>query len=125
MKLATKIIVYFTSFLYFSLGVLFIVIPVSAAEGLGYHSLSPAGILEVRASYGGLWISLSIFIIYLMKRELVREALFFCLISFLGFGIGRLIGAILNGGFAGNHLMWFLFELVYCVICLFFFLKKK
>ena len=123
MKTVAKILAYFTAFMYFTLGLLFVFNPVGASTGLGYESLNAAGIIEVRASYGGLWISIAFFIMYLLKGDLLKEALYLSLFSFLGFGLGRLTGALFNGGFAGNHFLWFMTEIIYAFLCVLFIVK--
>ena len=115
-KMHGKLFSLFTAYLYISLGMLFWINPAGMASGLGYEELSLDALTEVMATYGGSWIGIGCFIIYLVKKHMAKEALLVVAFTFSGFFLGRIFGVIRLGGFFGMNCYWAASELVYLLI---------
>lgn len=106
----------FSAYLYIVLGILFVVNPSGMAGGLGYENLDKSAMTEVMATYGGSWVGVGVFIIYLLKNGLLKESLMVIALTFLGFFGGRILGIIRFQGFYGLNCYYAIFELVYLII---------
>lgn len=112
-----KVFIILTSLLYIVLGALFLINPEGMSGGLGYTNLSEAALTEVMASYGGLWIAIGFMIYLLMKDDKYRIALILIFLTFSGFAIGRVVGAVRYEGFHGLNLYWAASEVFYLILC--------
>jgi len=124
-KLPGKGFVRFTAILYISLGILFIINPAGMATGLGYENLSEAGLTDIMATYGGLEIGIGVTLLLFLWNDEIRIALAVVFLTFIGFAIGRALGAIRFGGFHGLHCYWLVFEVVYLLITNFYMRKYR
>ena len=106
----------FTSYLYMGLGVLFLLNPEGMASGLGYENLNKAAVTDIMATYGGLEIGLGVTLLLFYWNNEIRIGLAVIFLTFIGFAIGRTLGAVRFGGFYGLHCYWLVFELVYLLI---------
>ncbi|MCM8533620.1 MAG: DUF4345 domain-containing protein [Lentisphaeraceae bacterium] len=114
-----------TAYIYAILGALYIIHPSGMAKGLGFENLSFAALTDVMATYGGLWIGIGVFLLYLLKGAYTKLALVLVFLTFGGFALGRTIGAIRYGGFHGLHCYWLAFELAYLILTNHFLKKHK
>ncbi len=122
---ADKIFLYFTAFLYCSLGILFLINPAGMASGLGYENLTKAGLTDIMATYGGLEFGIGCFIFHFTRQKHLLTAHYIVLYTFGGFAIGRIFGALKFNGFEGLHFYWFLSEITYILITVIFLTKFK
>ena len=77
----------------------------TALEGLGIKLSTPEAFIDVRATYGGLELGLTAFLLVAQARSAWhRAALLLSTLCIGGFGAGRLGGIILAG--EGTPLMW-------------------
>lgn len=111
-----KLFSQFTAILYIALGFLFLINPSGMASGLGYEDLSLDAVTEVMATYGGSWGGIGFLIIYLLRKNMVKEALLVVGFTFTGFFMGRILGVIRTGGFHGLNCYWAASELIYIII---------
>ena len=115
-KIHGKLFSQFTAYLYILLGILFLVNPSGMASGLGYVDLSLDAVTEVMATYGGSWVGIGCLIIYIIRKNMVKEALLVVGFTFAGFFMGRILGVFRTGGFHGLNCYWAATELVYILI---------
>ena len=111
-----KSFVGFTAVLYIVLGVLFIFNPAGMASGLGYEGLNEAALTDIMATYGGLEIGIGVTLLFFYWNDEIKIGLAVIFMTFLGFAIGRALGAVRYGGFHGLHCYWFVSELIYLLI---------
>lgn len=97
------IVVSASIFLYF--GGWLLCIP-TALEGIGIELTTAEAVIDVRATYGGLELGLSLFLFIAQGRpHWHRGALLLSALAIGGFGFGRLSGILLAG--EATPLMWF------------------
>lgn len=118
--MAAQIFSYITAFIYFGLGIGFLINPAGMAGGVGFKDLSGEALIDVRATYGGFLLLLGVMLAYFTYSSQMKAALAFIFFSFLGFFIGRVIGLIMEKGDWGMHLYWAIFELVYTFLAVYF-----
>ncbi len=76
-----------------------------ALSGIGIQLTEPAARIDIRATYGGMELGLSAFLILcLLRDEWVRIGLVAAGCTIAGFGISRLLAIALEG--EGTPLMW-------------------
>ncbi len=77
-----------------------------ALGGIGIELNGPDARIDVRATYGGLELGIALFLFLCATRaEWLRVGLIAATCGIAGFGFGRLVGIVLEGGEAGT-LMW-------------------
>ncbi len=104
-----RVLVVVAALTFLGFGVWLITVP-EALEGIGVHLTSPAARIDVRATYGGLELGLAGFLaLCAMREDWVRVGLVASACTIAGFGLGRLVGIIVEG--QGTPLMWFFFGL--------------
>ena len=84
--------------LYCALGIFTLLKPLSLAETLGYELKTPTALPELKATYGGLMLSIGLLLgILTFYHQLPKTALFILLLTYTGFFIGRLLGGLSAG----------------------------
>ena len=111
--------------IYIGLGILFLINPGGMAEGLGYEGLNRAGLTDVMATYGGLFIGIGILLSLSWKKSRIVSGLNIVFWTYFGFAFGRSIAALKFGGFYGLHCYWLAFELSWLLITKFFLRKHS
>ena len=101
---------------YMGLGILFLINPAGMSEGLGYAGLNKAGLTDIMATYGGLFIGIGILLYLNWKQDQIELGLKIVFWTYFGFALGRSIAVIRFGGFYGLHCYWLSFELVWLLI---------
>ena len=77
------------------LGSLYLLQPDSLREAAGIHPTTPSALAEVRSTYGGLHIGISLFLLVCAIREGTRRiGLLFCGLAFAGAGLARVAGIL-------------------------------
>lgn len=103
----------FFAFSFLAYGLYCFVQPGALAEIAGVVSTSPTGNTELRAMYGGLQVAAgALALAALWRADLVHPALVTFLFLGLGLFTGRLLGALLDGGWSAYTGMGFLFEIM-------------
>lgn len=78
----------------------------TALEAIGIQLTTAEAIIDVRATYGGLELGLSVFLFVAQgKPDWHRSALLLSALTIGGFGFGRLAGILVAG--EATALMWF------------------
>jgi hypothetical protein len=81
-------------------GVCLIVDPAGGLATVGIAALNPAGLIELRALYGGLELGLGVFLLLCVARpDWRRPGLWAVLLGNGGIGLTRLAGVALSGVF--------------------------
>ena len=124
-NLPGRAFVQFTAYFYMILGLLFLVNPRGMSSGLGFEILNEAAATDVMATYGGLWISIGVVLLILYWNSEMRIALVIILLTFLGFAVGRSLGALRFGGFYGLNFYWLLSEIAYVGVTNYFLRKYR
>lgn len=102
--------------IYFYIGSLGLFDPARMADIVGLTIAKPLGSADIRATYGSAQLVtalLMVFIMYGMKDR--SKAMLFISLIYAGFGSGRLIGCIANGGFDSMSAIFFAIEVAMVV----------
>jgi len=113
-----KIIILLTSAIFFLYGLLFVAFPQEALYFLVQSKMdSNSGIIDLRATYGGMSMSVGLVLYILVKQDntlYIGLLAVFLLMS--GMALGRLVGMVVDGN--PNYVMYIylVLELSVCVI---------
>jgi hypothetical protein len=91
--------------LFLAFGAGFVVAPVALADLLtGSHPSSTSGVIDLRATYGGLALGLALTWIMLDRARQTRLALLSAGVALTCVAVGRVVGMIVDG--SPNGVMW-------------------
>ena len=93
-------------------GLLYVVHPGAWQPGEGLTLTDPAARIEVRAVYGGIELSIGLFLLFCSRRR-ADFAIGLLMASLLGWcaGGGRLVGAVFEGGIDAKNVLWATIEI--------------
>ncbi|HMB58241.1 MAG TPA: DUF4345 family protein [Arenimonas sp.] len=110
MKTFSRVWVALAGLGFLGFGVWLTIAPASGLAGVGIEAHGPAGLIELRAFYGGLELGLGgILLACARRRELRRPGLWLTFASNGGIGLIRLLGIALSGvatPFLATALVW-------------------
>jgi hypothetical protein len=113
-----KIIILLTSVIFFFYGLLFVAFPQEALYFLVQSKMdSSSGIIDLRATYGGMSMSIGLVLYILAKQDnTLYIGLLAVLLLMSGMALGRLVGMTVDGN--PNYVMYIylVLELFVCVI---------
>ncbi|MBC7541553.1 MAG: DUF4345 family protein [Candidatus Sericytochromatia bacterium] len=103
--IAARLLLMLNSLVFGVFGLLFLIWPAGMAATVGLAAANPTGIIDIRATYGGLELGISALLGYCaISIGGTAFGLLAATCAFTGFAGGRLIGIIANGGAVG--LIW-------------------
>jgi hypothetical protein len=83
------------AFLTGGLGLLYLLHPDALRDRAGIFPTTPAGLAEIRSTYGGLHVGIALFLLACAASEGRRRAgLLFCGLAFAGAGMARVAGIL-------------------------------
>lgn len=86
-------------------GLVYLAVPGPMIEAAGFGAVLPAGVTDVRATYGGFQIGMGAFLFWTAAaEERVRGGLLLILFSIGAVGASRSVGLMLDGDFNAFHL---------------------
>lgn len=101
---AGRVFLGITALLWLGLGLWLLISPEALFGFVGLRAADPSGLVEIRAFYGGLELSLGVILaVPALRGEQVRPAIFVATATLLGLGLGRVIGIILEPSTLGVH----------------------
>jgi hypothetical protein len=110
---------------YIGVGVFTLFKPEALAASLSLQFSSPAGLAELKSSYGGLMIILSVSMWILYAKQPLYYPLGFITLLYIGFGLGRLVGILGNQVFDKTTLTYSAIEIVCFAISVLLYAKHK
>lgn len=108
--LKVKIILGLIALIYLIFGVMFFIDPGKYASGLGFRNLDSEGLIEIRAVYGGIQVTMGLVMAVLLFRGQLVPCAASATISFAAFGGARLIAVLMAGALPGLHLHLLILE---------------
>lgn len=116
MLIISKIWILAQAFLYIGISFISFFKPYYVAETIGLSITRAGGIAEIKACYGGLMFVIGAIMLWLMFKDRISESLMLLLLTYLGFGTGRLIGIIGSRAFDSTTLTYVTFESLTVII---------
>ena len=105
MKSTDQLLVVIAALIFTGFGVWFLIKP-AALAGIGIELTGPSARTDIRATYGGFELGVAAFLFWCAFREDWHHVGLIAAMLFVGgFGLGRGVGILLEGGATG--LMWF------------------
>lgn len=104
-------------------GVIYLVAPGSMIEPMGFGTLAPSALTDVRATYGGFQIGMGLFLLWCLAPARVRTGLLMTLLSVGAVASCRGIGLIIDGAVTSVLKGTIIFEATLTVITLVLFLR--
>ena len=104
MKSADQILIIVAALIFTGFGVWFLIKP-DALSGVGIELTGSEARTDIRATYGGFELGVAVFLFWCASREdWHRIGLIAATLFVAGFGVGRAVGILCEGGATG--LMW-------------------
>ena len=113
-----RILIVLSALIFVFFGVWLFTIP-TALEAIGIKLTTPEAFIDVRATYGGLELGLATFLLIAQgRKQWHRAAMLLSALCVGGFGVGRILGILIEG--QGTDLMWFFFviEVIWTAVML-------
>ncbi|WP_195758360.1 DUF4345 domain-containing protein [Kangiella sp. HZ709] len=124
MKLA-KTIIWINALIFVVYGIIFLLIPVESSNWVIDTSPSTtSGLIDMRATYGGLTIAVGIIFYLLASQEAtLRLGLISVIVALVSMAVTRFIGIIVDGNPNPTMLIYLVLEIVFAVVGLFAFIR--
>lgn len=126
MKLA-KIFILVNALVFFIYGLLFLIIPVESSNWVVDTSPSTSsGLIDMRATYGGLAIAVGI-IFYLLASNTatIKVGLISTMVALVAMALGRFIGIVIDANPNPTMYIYLTIEIVFAVIGAILFIQAK
>ena len=105
MKSVDQLLILLAALIFAGFGIWFLIRP-DALSGIGIEVTGPSARIDVRATYGGFELGVAAFLFWCAAREgRHRAGLIATALIVGGFGLGRLVGILIEGG--ATAFMWF------------------
>ena len=118
MKSVDQLLILLAALIFAGFGIWFLIRP-GALAGIGIEVTSPSARIDIRATYGGFELGVAAFLFWCAAREdWHRVGLIAAALIIAGFGVGRLVGILIEGG--ATAFMWFFLaiEVAYTALAL-------
>ncbi|MRX28157.1 DUF4345 domain-containing protein [Kangiella sp. HZ709] len=124
LKLA-KTIIWINALIFVVYGIIFLLIPVESSNWVIDTSPSTtSGLIDMRATYGGLTIAVGIIFYLLASQEAtLRLGLISVIVALVSMAVTRFIGIIVDGNPNPTMLIYLVLEIVFAVVGLFAFIR--
>jgi len=97
---------------FIGLGIVVLIKHQGIASHLNYEFSTNTGLIEFKATYGGLMLALGVSLAYLLYKEQYTLLALFITVLYFGFGLGRLISAISHQGWNTQVLTYLATEIL-------------
>ena len=108
--MAIRVLAFVNAGVYLALGIYFLVDPLTALAAVGVTTDGPAGLVELRAMYGGLEFAVGIVMVFGTLCGRTREVIWAALILYAGLGGVRAL-LMLTNDIGGTHVILVTIEL--------------
>ena len=102
------------------LGLLYLLDPDAILDSAGISPETPSALAEIRSTYGGLHVGISVFLLACAARDSTRRTgLLFCGLAFAGAGVARLAGILEFQAHDVKQIVTASLEIAFSIITLF------